>query len=1076
MLAPGGAGKTTLMEDLKAQETDSIAINLRLDGHQPLTKLLESFSSSESASSAPFGRTVFIDAVDEALQVNSDIGYALVNLLKRPEARRAAWRFTCRPASWTIDLSTGLAEALSAFEELELLPLSLTEIHSMAGADASDFLDAVKRAHLTRMLAHPLHASNLLDQWRGTGQLPASRSEAMWHSVRGMLAETSITRLPGKVDDQRRLLIAERLAAISLFSAASNFASRAASPSSDSTQRATALAVSSVPTQTEPDLSGSLLTVDELREVVGTALFAAGGHGTVAFVHQSYAEFLAAAYLKRRAVVGQRLVSILGADVNGMVPGPMIEVLGWLLASGSPVPVALIADNAKQLLNTDGLELVDFQIRKRVVEALLHGAAIGTIDEGWRSDTSVLSHPELATQLHEAAQGAANHWVVFWICRIAGQCTVFEAADDLLAFALDSAWPDFIRAEAVNAFDTVAPRDRLPELAALLDLAPDQDPHDEILAAALRAVLPDAVDFTHIRKALRPRRTKNLIGQYHWLLSELPTLIPDEGVVPALTDALGRRSDDGDEAFDRLIGRLLGRAWTMRDPANAAVIGAALGSARLTPHQAFGSEQRPWQANDDPDIRRTMSAAALAAHEHAFVTVHDFGLLTPKNIVWLLDWMTTAPHEALAPARVALRELAWHVGDTESADRILEIDADHPAYEVLSGFRGHQEISARPPHWPASTGNYEGPSPTELQARLRDAIARARENVNDWWEAAVALAGNWMADLEVLTSWDLTSTPLWSTMAEDEQNEFLRLGLDYLGHKQPDVGRWSGRSQFFAHDAMPDWTAVFLLATLATHRPDLLIGVEPTAWASWGPVIIVVQPFVVHENWHRRIRDAAPETGRDAIDEALREQIRRADGVSFAHHPLADFSDRRVIAVLEQVARGTNQRAERREEALSVLTTHEPAIALDIARTAIIHHAGPPSAFAALAKLAPNELVEQWISQGRIDPAEPLKDLDTNRLSESSLVALTSMLLHEFPFADDPVSSQYFAESTPAAVARSLRMSLLQLMAAAAWPLICPPSGTAFLQQTSRTSDICCRRLAHVRRWRTGAPCSRACS
>lgn len=232
-----------------------------------------------------------------------------------------------------------------------------------------------------------------------------------------------------------------------------------------------------------------------------------------------------------------------------------------------------------------------------------------------------------------------------------------------------------------------------------------------------------------------------------------------------------------------------------------------------------------------------------------------------------------------------------------------------------------------------------------------------------------------------------------------------------------------------ARDAMPDWTAVFLLATLAAHRPDLLTGVEPTAWASWGPVITVVQPFGVQENWQRRIRDAAPETGRDAIDQALREQIRRADVVSFAHHPLADFSDRRVIAVLEQVARDTNQPAERRDEALGGLSAHEPALALDIARTAIIHDAGPPSAFAALAKLAPNELVERWISQGRINPAEPLKDLDTDRLSDTSLVALTSMLLHEFPFADDPVPSQDFAESTPAAVARRLRMSLLQLMA-----------------------------------------------
>ncbi|MBF6339180.1 hypothetical protein IU450_25275 [Nocardia abscessus] len=94
-----------------------------------------------------------------------------------------------------------------------------------------------------------------------------------------------------------------------------------------------------MPAQTEPGLSGSVLTVAEFREVLDTALFAASGRGRVAFVHQPYAEFLAAAYLARRGVTGQRLISVLGADVNGLVPGPMIEVLSWLLVSGSPVPV-----------------------------------------------------------------------------------------------------------------------------------------------------------------------------------------------------------------------------------------------------------------------------------------------------------------------------------------------------------------------------------------------------------------------------------------------------------------------------------------------------------------------------------------------------------------------------------------------------------------------------------------------------------------------------------------------------------------------------------------------------------------
>ncbi|WP_064689744.1 hypothetical protein [Rhodococcus qingshengii] len=1036
LLAPGGAGKTTLVDELKRREPDSISIDLRLQ--RSLTELLNSFSSSsgESSPGEHPGRTVFVDAVDEALQVDPNIGYVLVKLLGRPGFDRMAWRFACRPGSWTVDLADGLHRALPGFEELELLPLNLEGIREMAGTDTDTFLAAVDHARLTRLLAHPLHARNLLDHWRGSGQLPASRAEAMQHAVVGMLTETSNTRLSGNVDDRRRLLIAERLAATSMFCGVANFALGPIVPRPAGTAHgprgsdASTLAVSSVPTQTEPDLSGSVLAVADIREVLGTSLFTAAGQGTVAFVHQSYAEFLAASYLSRRGVAGARLVSVLGADVNGLVPGSMIEVLGWLMAAGSPVPDTLIADNAKQLLSTAGLELVSEQVRKRVVEALLHGAAVGTIDEGWRIDTSILSHPGLATQLRNAAAVASNPWVVFWICRIARQCVVIEVTDDILKIALASTWPAPMRAEAVTTFAEIAPRDRMVELAPLLHLGAGEDPHDEIIAAALRAVLPDAVDFSEIRNALRPRRTPNYIGSFDRLLGELPSLIPSGDVLPALAESIRHRPDRGDEGFDRLIGGLLKRAWAMRNAAIADVIGRELGRERLSGQQALRSKHLPWLIADDPDMRRAMAAAALAAHEHAFATVLDLQILTPSDIVWLLDWMPTAPPESLDTARVALSQLAWNVADAESAERILDTDENHPAHKVLAAFHGHCEISSRP-HWSAqSTEHDEEHSAAELETWLRETITRARENVNHWWTVVVALAGQQTdVDPEVLFGWDLTSRPLWSTMTDEVQEEFLRLGLVYINSSQPDISRWFGRDQFSLDDVMPDWAAVFLLSTLAAHRPDLLADVEPTAWASWASAITAMSPSPGDEGRQRQLRDATPPPGREAIDRALREQIQQATHISFAHHPLADFSDNRLIAVVEQVARNADQPEARRDEAIVVLVEHAPSIALDIARTASNEDVAPPTAFSVLAKLAPDELVQEWIAQRRLGPVEHLRDLDPERLSEASLASLTGMLLDELPFGEDPAQSNEFAESTPEAVARRLRMRLLQSMA-----------------------------------------------
>jgi hypothetical protein len=193
--------------------------------------------------------------------------------------------------------------------------------------------------------------------------------------------------------------------------------------------------------------------------------------------------------------------------------------------------------------------LANDQARDSVVGALLDGAATGKFEGGSRADTSVLSHPGLAIQLQEAARSASNPWVMFWICRIARQCVVHEVADDLLAIALESSWPAMIRAEAATAFATVAPSARMSELVPLLQLDATHDPHDEILASALRAVLPDSVDFDLILGAIRPRINPHFIGNYERLLNELPALIPSDEVLPTLSDALHRRPEVGDRAF-----------------------------------------------------------------------------------------------------------------------------------------------------------------------------------------------------------------------------------------------------------------------------------------------------------------------------------------------------------------------------------------------------------------------------------------------------------------------------------------------------------------------------------------------
>jgi hypothetical protein len=104
----------------------------------------------------------------------------------------------------------------------------------------------------------------------------------------------------------------------------------------------------------------------------------------------------------------------------------------------------------------------------------------------------------------------------------------------------------------------------------------------------------------------------------------------------------------------------------------------------------------------------------------------------------------------------------------------------------------------------------EAPSLAESASQLRVAISDSRTNTDHWWHTVIGLAGL-VADPEHLLSWDLTSTPLWSNLVKEEQEELLQLGLDYVNNREPEVSRWAGQNQLTVDDVMPDWAAVFLL-------------------------------------------------------------------------------------------------------------------------------------------------------------------------------------------------------------------------------------------------------------------------
>lgn len=1017
ILAPGGMGKSTLLDEMRALEPTACVIDLALS-----TSL-----AADVKAAIDSGRPCYVDAIDEALLDDPRIDYKLAKLLGEPGARSVKWRLACRPASWSDAIERALKTALPDFRTLELQPLDMEGVRALASqvgvGDVDGFTKAAEGASLSRLLANPMHAVSLMEAWTARGQLPVSQAESMAYSVKSLLSERGPFR-PGQQQSAEQILVtAERLATITMFSEATAFT--AGNQGADSR----VLAASTVPGDEEPGFG--LLAPDGIREVLGTSLFSAAAPGAVSFVHQSYAEYLTATYLKRRNVGHAQLASLLNTTHNPIIAAPLLEVLGWLLAVGVDVPDAIVVANSKRLLATDGATTLPDTTRASLVAAILRGTASGAIDEGWTADTSVLAHPHLDKQLHDTLTSAQNRWELFWICRIARDCRVSGFVDDLVDVAFSADRDRIGRVEALRALGAWGTAETRARLAPLLSLGRDEDPEDEIHGATLRAMLPDAITDEQLTAAIRPVRAEHYIGGYSMLLNELSDFLRPGQVLIALKAALPLATPRTSYRYQELIAGLLGRAWE-HDPASVAKNVASELAAVANHLRQDLREKLPWLAQDDPGPRRTLAAAVMTAPDGPYAALH-LHLVSSKDLAWLLDWFKTISPEEQEAADPALWQLANQPADAAAADLVLSLSPDHPAHPRLASLQGTCEIADRPSWFSRAAEDEERERTTQRDNRAR--IASLIQQVNDqptaWWRLAVALAGDPETLPDGCFEWDLTARQGWGSLDESERAVTVASGLLYLAAHRPDPSPWRDLTSYFLEQVMPDWAGVHLIATLAAHYPDLLDTIPRKVWTTWASTIIETKDHGSNALGHATIRDAVSPEVQQFLNSAFVDYINNTSDDRFAQHDLADVPDPLANAALRTIAEDPSQPLIRRDAALGLLLRHDPGTALDVSRVVTGEPDPPETAFEALGAFSPEELIAPWIANQAVDVRARLRHVDPEFLSERSLTSLTGIVLDSLPFADDPAiqAGVWRFGDDPDDEPRRVRTRLLQVMA-----------------------------------------------
>jgi hypothetical protein len=1032
LLAADGAGKSMVLESLRAVEAAPTVVNLlALDAAGLRDELRQAITA---------GDPVHLDALEIAARYLPNLFFILQDCLSAAAAAAVPWRLACRPAAWEGARAAGLDSALPGFRQLRLLPLTRSSARSVVSevtGSPDRFLDEAVRAGLGLLAASPLRLLSAASQWEATGHLPESQLGAMRYQVEHLLMETdSRQQLQRTVADDRRRRLAGRLAAMSVFGLTDRF-------TTTSRPSPRALQLAGLPSDPEPD-SPAAVTLAEVIEVLGTALFDAAGDATVGFRHQQYAEFLAAEYVVSRRVTRSQVHTLLGMNDDNVIPSPMTGSAAWLAALNSDLGADFAAANAGALAES-AVEL-PVSLRAQVVDAILVRAAVEDMDTLPRQNLAALVHPGLEAQLAvRLRDGLAKPGELWWISRLAqaGRCRKLAAG--LLEEVLARPWDPWARRAGVAVVADLGDDAEVAQLEALACLSHADDPDDDVLAAVIEALFPRLLDTAALTALLRPQRRSSYFGPYLILLSELSTRIP-AGELPAALAWASSHAADGNDAYGELLPGLLQRGWDkVSAPGVRESLARFVAATAASPDRAWRRRRRdPWR-NSLPGPRRDLAVRVAAClPDDDYFPLTDLGLVLPGDLGWLLGLLPSLAR----PERDALARCIPHLvrqPTAAEADLILGMAADHPAYGPTARLRDPASTDSREAQrareraqMTVGDAGQRGAARLGQYRRLVAALSAAAADPRQWRHVARHLAPA-EAGAGDLFSCDLTARPGWAMLDAAQQQQVLELGLQYLEQHQLSLS-WMGYSSFPPGDfgdAVADWSGVYLLATLARHAPATLTVVSPRTWRTWAPAIIGAWTAGGRADLHarRQLTDLVPTAERQSLLDAALANLDaiEANGGYLTTEPLYEHLCPDLAAPLaERLAEGLYS-ATLGGSLLHILVRRVPGDALLACRLI----AGTPghhlaqAALRGLAELDPAALV----SQLRSSPVQP-EDIDgiaghvkLSLLDDTQLKDLAWLLLSYVPLASDPPLELGVYDPEPLHETRRVRRAVINLLA-----------------------------------------------
>jgi predicted NACHT family NTPase len=826
---------------------------------------------------------LFLDSLDEGLLQIQTLATQLVDTFKKSQYRDKLnclyLRIACRTAVFPNILEEGLKELWqeSNVGIYELAPLRRIDVQTSMtahGLDANTFLDEVDRKGVVPFAIKPITLKFLLNTFlKNNGQFPADQKLVNLYldGCRSLCEEQNQSRRGskqiGKLDVTQRLMVAARIAAVTIF--ANRFAVWT-KPDSGNVPREDVLLEELCLGDEIANERRFQVTKDAIEEVLDTGLFSSRGASRMGWGHQTYAEFLAAWYLKQRNLELSQILNLIIHPDQRIFP-QLEETVTWLASMIPEVFQAIMKTNPDVLLQSDIATASDID-KASLIESLLQVYDEYKLSYGFFRfwDYQQLNYTGSWNQLRkyiiDPRKNTSSRLAAIDIAQI---CEINAVRESLVNVSLDSQDDYKVRVHAVISLSQLDDKDTKAHLKTLAVNNIEHDPDDDLKGYALQATYPVHISPEEVLKSLRSPNKKSFGGSYQdFLVDYFAYYLQPNDLFLALKWVEEQPDGRGlHYPFDNLSDSILRKAWEYIENSTVLPAFARVVLIRIEKHNAIipsNYSEFKQQISENDIKRRQLIDAVISimsnSEQNTWVSLCDsqHSQLTLQKIdfLWLFEKLEAASERHIQEIYANLiyqqfMQASWN--DSDSASAIIEVSSynsilrekflselaieldSQRAREEKARYEESQRFLANLSH-----RNLEPllePPPKQRVITVLEKIEVKQPEL--WWQLSTEMtleprSSHYYSHCYFWEKPDLTESPGWIEAEVNTRKRIIETSKVYLDVGQPNIQK-SLNTNNFKIDEFAVYQALYLLLK---QEPNFLSTVSNQIWTKWTPTIL----------------------------------------------------------------------------------------------------------------------------------------------------------------------------------------------------------------------------------------------